>query len=614
MRKTVSRIVASMVVASMLISSMLMFAGCTMNQADIDRLSQMLSDAGAGTGADAGTGAQNSTEDAAGAAGDATDAAAPTNDEVPAEEKNGEIYILFTSDIHCGIDQGFGLAGLKQIRDELEKQGYETLLVDDGDTVQGEPVGTITNGDAVMKLLNELDYDVAIPGNHDFDYGMEHFFELVEMANFPYICCNFTHNGELVFDPYIIKEAAGHKIGFVGVTTPETLTTSTPKYFQDDAGNFIYGFMQEDQTGEAVYKAVQDAVDAVRKEGAEYVYVMGHMGNEKECEPWTYADIISNTNGIDVFLDGHSHDTDQVVMKNKDGVDVPRSAVGTKLNCIGYSHINADGEIDKTGIWSWPNTNKDAVPSLLGIENDMEEKVEEALDALQEQLGVVVAHTDYDLTINDPELTDDSGNPIRMVRRAETNLGDLCADAYRDQSGADVAIVNGGGVRDTIKKGDITYGDIISVHPFGNELCVLEVTGQQILDALEWGARSVPDENGAFEQVSGMTFEINTKIETSCSKDEDAMFSGITGERRVQNVMIGDEPLDPKKKYTLAGHNYTLEEKGGGFTMFEGAPILQDKVKLDNQVLIDYITETLGGNVGEEYADPHGQGRIVILE
>ncbi len=593
--------------------SMLALNACTINQADIDNLTRIIG--GTSATQNAGTDAQGS--DAQGAAGDSADQdanAAAETDEVPSEEKNGELYILFTSDIHCGIDQGFGLAGVKQIRDELEKRGYETLLVDDGDSVQGEPVGTITKGEAVIKLMNDLEYDVAIPGNHDFDYGMDRFFELVDMADFPYICCNFTHNGELVFKPYLIKAAAGHKIGFVGVTTPQTLTTSTPKYFQDDKGNFVYGFMQEDETGEAVYKAVQDAVDAVRAEGAEYVYVMGHMGNEDECKPWTFADIIANTNGIDVFLDGHSHDTEQVVMKNKDGDDVPRSAVGTKLNCLGYSHIDADGKITETGIWTWVNANKDALPVLLGLDNDMEGKVEETMDAVAEELDVVVAHTDYDLTINDPELTDEAGDPVRMVRRAETNLGDLCADAYRDQSGADVAIVNGGGIRDSIKKGDITYGDIISVHPFGNELCVLEVTGQQILDALEWGARSVPDENGSLEQVSGMTYEIHTKIESSCSKDEDAMFSGITGERRVQNVMIGGEPLDPKKKYTLAGHNYTLEEKGGGFTMFDGATVLQDKVKLDNQVLIDYIVDTLGGNVGDEYADPHGQGRIVIVD
>ena len=526
-------------------------------------------------------------------------------------EKNGDIYILFTSDVHCGIDKGFGYAGLQQVRDTLEAQGYETILVDDGDAIQGEPIGTLSEGEAIIDLMNDLKYDVAIPGNHEFDYGMPRFLELVEKADFPYISCNFTYLDELVFEPYIIKEAAGKKIGFVGVTTPLTITASTPVYFQDENGEYVYGFMSDD-TGERVYQAVQSAVDAAREEGADYVYVIGHMGNGAEFKPWTYADVISHTDGIDVFLDGHSHDTDQVIMKNKDGEDVPRSAVGTKMACIGYSHISAEGDIVETGIWSWPN--KTSAPELLDIHNEIRDRVDEAQQELAEELDKVVASTAVTLTINDPEAVDSSGNPVRMIRRAETNLGDLCADAARDQSGADIAFVNGGSIRVSIEKGDITFGNILAVHPFGSMLCVLEVTGQQILDALEWSCRSVPDENGGFNQVSGLTFEINSAIDSPCKADKDGMCTGIEGERRVQNVMVGGEVLDPEKTYTLAGYDYQLRQQGDGYTAYDGAPVLQDNVKLDNQVLIDYIVDTLGGNVGGEYADPYGEGRITVLE
>ena len=526
-------------------------------------------------------------------------------------EKNGDIYILFTSDVHCGIDKGFGYAGLQQVRDTLEAQGYETILVDDGDAIQGEPIGTLSEGEAIIDLMNDLNYDVAIPGNHEFDYGMPRFLELVEKADFPYISCNFTYLDELVFEPYLIKEAAGKKIGFVGVTTPLTITASTPVYFQDENGEYVYGFMSDD-TGERVYQAVQSAVDAAREEGADYVYVIGHMGNGAEFKPWTYADVISHTDGIDVFLDGHSHDTDQVIMKNKDGEDVPRSAVGTKMACIGYSHISAEGDIVETGIWSWPN--KTSAPELLDIHNEIRDRVDEAQQELAEELDQVVASTAVTLTINDPEAVDSSGNPVRMIRRAETNLGDLCADAARDQSGADIAFVNGGSIRVSIEKGDITFGNILAVHPFGSMLCVLEVTGQQLLDALEWSCRSVPDENGGFNQVSGLTFEINSAIDSPCKADKDGMCTGIEGERRVQNVMVGGEALDPEKTYTLAGYDYQLRQQGDGYTAYDGAPVLQDNVKLDNQVLIDYIVDTLGGNVGGEYADPYGEGRITILE
>lgn len=531
-----------------------------------------------------------------------------------ASEETGltkDVVVLYTSDVHCGVDQGFGYVGLQQVREQLEAAGNYTLLVDDGDNIQGEPLGTMTTGQASIELMNAMKYDVAIPGNHEFDYGMDRFLELTQMAEFPYISCNFNKEGELVFDPYVIKEFDGVQIAFVGVTTPKTLTSSTPKYFMDEEGNFIYGFLQ-DETGEAVYNAVQTAVDDARAEGADYVFVMGHLGNEAECEPWTYADVIRNTSGIDVFLDGHSHDTDQIVMQDKDGNDVIRSACGTKLQGIGYARISAaDGSIE-AGVYSW--NNDVSVPELLGVTNSMSEAVEKGIGELDEKLQEVVAKSAVDLVIYDPTATDADGNPIRIVRRTETNLGDLCADAYLDQSGADIAFVNGGGIRVDIPAGDITLEKILTVHPFGNAMCVIEATGQQILDALEWGAREVPGENGGFLQVAGLTYEIHTYLDSSCTQDENSMFTGVDGEYRVKNVMVGGEPLDLEKTYTLASHNYMLKNHGDGYTMFDGCNILQDEVKLDNQVLKDYITGTLEGVIGEEYSDPYGQGRIVAVE
>ena len=534
--------------------------------------------------------------------------------EEPASESTGlnqDLVVLFTSDVHCGVDQGFGYVGLQAVKEQMEAAGNHVILVDDGDSIQGEPLGTLTTGEESIELMNDMGYEIAIPGNHEFDYGMDRFLELAEMAEFPYISCNFNKEGELIFDPYVIKEFDEVKVAFVGVTTPKTLTTSTPKYFKDEEGNFIYGFCQ-DETGEGVYNAVQTAVDDARAEGADYVFIMGHMGNEAECEPWTYADVIRNTSGIDVFLDGHSHDMDQVVMQDKDGKDVYRSACGTKMQGIGYARISAEDGSIETGVYTW--NNDVPAPELMGISNSMSKEMEEATTELDEALSEVVAKTAVDLVINDPEVRDGDGNPIRIIRMAETNLGDLCADAYLDQSGADIAFVNGGGIRVDIPAGDITLGDILKVHPFGNSMCVIEVTGQQILDALEWGAHAVPGENGGFLQVAGLTYEIHTYIDSSCTQDENTLFTGVDGEYRVKNVMVGGEPLDLEKTYTLASHNYMLKNQGDGYTMFSGCNILQDEVKLDNQVLIDYITETLGGVIGEEYADPYGQGRIIAVD
>ena len=530
------------------------------------------------------------------------------DDDAPQMKK--DLVVLFTSDVHCGIDQGFGYAGLVAIRDNLKKTNH-VLLVDNGDAIQGEPVGTMTTGDAIITLMNSVGYDIAIPGNHEFDYGMDRFLELAKKARFPYISCNFNKEGELVFEPYVIKEFDGVKVAFVGVTTPKTITSSTPKYFQDDAGNYIYGFMQDD-TGEGVYNAVQTAVDAAREAGARYVVALGHVGNEETCAPWTYADIIANTTGIDAFLDGHSHDTDQVTMKNKDGVDVLRSACGTKLGGVGWLKIEAATGKLTTGLYTWDNAV--SAPELLGIQNNASQAVKAATTALNQKLGQKVAKSAVDLTIYDPEAVDQSGKPIRIVRNAETNLGDLCADAYRDQSGADIAFVNGGGVRTSLKAGDITLGDILKVHPFGNAMCVVEATGQQILDALEFGARNVPGENGGFLQVSGLTYEIHTYIESTATTDSNGMFTGVTGEYRVKNVMVDGKPLELDKVYTLASHNYMLKNGGDGFNMFMDCKLLVDESMLDNQVLINYISGTLEGVIGQEYADPYGQGRIVAVE
>ena len=528
-----------------------------------------------------------------------------------AEGEDQDILILFTSDVHCGVAQGWGYAGLYAAKENLSKD-YNVLLVDDGDAIQGEPIGTMTRGEAIIDIMNVMGYDVAIPGNHEFDYGVDRFLELAAKANFPYISCNFNKEGELVFEPWLMKEIGGVKIAFVGVTTPDTLRSSTPRYFMDENGSFIYGFMA-DATGEALYDAVQKSVDAARAEGADYVVLMGHLGNETEVSPWMYSDVISHCSGIDALLDGHSHDTDQVVMKDKDGKDVVRSACGTKLAHIGALHITRDGKISSE-LYSWNSSV--AAPMMLGISNPAAEAVSAASDELNAKLSEVVANSTVELITHDPEAKDANGNAVRVIRRAETNLGDLCADAYLDQSGADIAFLNGGGIRVPIHKGDITLNDILKVHPFGNSLTVIEVTGQQVLDALEWSVHALPGEFGGFNQVAGLTFEYDSSIPSPCVADEtNVMFDHIdeSMERRVRNVLVAGEPIDPEATYKLACVDYQLLNNGDGYTMYAGANVLQNAVKLDNQVLIDYITGTLGGSVGAGYENPYGQGRIVSV-
>ena len=531
-------------------------------------------------------------------AGCGSAAPAETPAPTPAEETaylglDNDIVILYTNDVHCAVDDNLGYTGLATVKNALEAQGKHVVLVDNGDAVQGDTIGTLSNGEYIIDIMNQAGYDVATPGNHEFDYGMEQFFALTEQANFPYVSANFVDaDGNTVLDPYVIQDVAGVKIAFVGISTPKTITTSTPKYFQDENGNYIYGFLQ-DESGEKLYSAVQSAVDAARAEGAQFVIAMAHLGIEEDCSPWTSSEVIVNTTGIDAVLDGHSHSLIECEkVKNKDGQEVLLSSTETKLAYIGCLTIKDDGSMSCTLISD--NGMKDFVG---GIQEEFEELV-----------NTVVAKTDVDLIIKDPA----SGE--RIVRVAETNLGDLCADAYRAMSGADVAIVNGGGVRADIPAGDITYGQIIAVHPFGNEMCVEECTGQEVLDALELGCSKLPAESGGFLQVSGMTYTIDMNVESTVKLDENGMFVSVEGDRRVKDVTVGGEPIDPEKTYTLASHNYKLKDCGDGYSMFADNVFLQDSVMIDNQVLINYIVDVLGGTVGEEYADPYGQGRITIIE
>lgn len=512
-----------------------------------------------------------------------------------------DVVILYTNDVHCGVDDTIGYAGLAAYKAEMKAAGNEVLLVDAGDAIQGAPIGTVSKGEYITDIMNEVGYDLAIPGNHEFDYGMEQFLAITEKAEFPYISANFMDltTNKPVLDAYKIFEVAGTKVAFVGISTPKTITTSTPVYFQNENGEYIYGFCQ-DETGEGVYAKVQAAVDAARKAGARFVIAVGHLGIEADCAPWTSNDIIANTTGIDVLIDGHSHSTvASESVKNKEGNPVLLTQTGTKLTNIGKLVITTDGTITTELVSEYAEKDATAESFIGGIKAQY--------DA---QMQTVVAHSDYELTIYQP----DTDPAVRIVRNAETNLGDLCADAYRVIGGSDIGFMNGGGVRASIAAGDITYENILTVMPFGNNLCVVEATGQQILDALEMGARSVPSESGGFLQVSGLTYEIHTNVASGVQLDTDGLFTGVEGEYRVQNVMVGGEPLDLAKTYTVACHDYMLKNCGDGFTMFKGCTVLKDMVMVDNQMLTTFIIENLGGTVGEEYSNPFGQERIIAVE
>ena len=534
------------------------------------------------------------------------------------EEPAKEIVVLYTNDVHCGVTDGMGYVGVARVKAALEAAGKEVILVDNGDAVQGDVIGTLSKGEAIVELMNDVGYDVATIGNHEFDYGMDQFKKNVSLAKFQYVCCNFINDkGEAVLKPYTIVEKAGKKIAFVGIDTPEAFTKSTPKYFQDGEGNFIYSFC-EGNDGQDLYNKVQETVDAARAEGADYVIALAHLGVDYQSAPWTASEVIVNTTGIDVVLDGHSHTDfklsygqDFVAVTNKEGNEVIHTSTGTTLANVGILTIAGDkitAKLVDTSAMKFMD-----MAGLLAEDNGVGEVVKAAIAKNEELVNTVVAHTDVDLVIKDPV----SGE--RIVRNQETNLGDLCADAYRAMGETDIAFVNGGGVRDTIPAGDVTYGQIIKVHPFGNALCTVEATGQEILDALEMSVSSMPGESGGFLQVSGLKFTVDMNVDSTVVKDEKKMFVEVSGDRRIKDVEVLQEdgtyaPIEPAKTYTLACHNYLLKDMGDGYTMFADNKFLSENVMLDNQVLINYIVEKLGGTVGADYVDPYGQGRITIVQ
>lgn len=525
-----------------------------------------------------------------------------------AEDTEKAVKIYFTNDVHSATSGDVDFAAISGMKQEALDAGNSVFIVDAGDAIQGSAISALTDGEAPIEIMNEVGYDVAVPGNHEFDYGMDRFKALAEEAEFTYLSTNFidTTTNKPVFDAYEIKEANGLKIAFLGICTPETLSKANPTFFQDKNGNYIYSFCQGGE-GADLYKNVQASIDAAKAAGADLVIAVAHLGVDLSSQPWTSKEVIANTTGLNAVIDGHSHSTiEGENVTDKGGNTVVLASTGTKLAAIGEMTITADKKITTTLRTSFDV--EAASDSVKAAYNKTAEFVAAKTAEFDELLNTVVAKSDVNLITIDPE------TETRIIRTQESNLGDLCADAYRAIMGADIAFVNGGGIRADIAAGDITYGQIIAVHPYGNMSCLIEATGAQILDALELGAAKYPAESGGFLQVSGITYTINTSIPSPVVLSEEGAFVSVDGERRVSNVMVGGVAIDENKTYTLAGHNYMLKSCGDGYTMFKGNTILKDETYVDNEVLIKYITENLGGVVSDTYKNLYGEGRVELVE
>ena len=547
-----------------------------------------------------------------------------------------DVTILYTNDVHTYIDKQspkLTYAAIADLKQSYQNAGKDVLLVDAGDHVQGTAYGSMDEGASIIKLMNAAGYDVATPGNHEFDYGMDRAKAIMKEADFPYLSCNWVdlRTTLRVLPSVKVFVRGGRRIAFVGVTTPETFTKSTPAYFMDKAQRkYIYD-IQGGEDGKKLYDAVQKAIDKA-KLLADVVIGLGHLGVDPSSSPWTSEEVIAHTSGFDAFIDGHSH----TVMENKQVQDASGKAVtltqtGSYFANVGEMTIAADGTI----------TTK-LIPTHEGMDAGIAAMQTGWVNTVDDMLGEKIAVGDSDFYVSDP------ATGKRRIRSAETNLGDFVADGIYtyfnevEKLHCDVAIMNGGGIRADVPAGDWTFKTCKQVSPFGNVACLMSVTGKQIQDALEFAARFAGEdgkENGGFLQVAGATYEIHTDIPNTVQTDEKNVWIGsATGTPRVQNVKIYNkasgtyEPLDESKTYALAGMNYTLRNLGDGFAMFDGATLIKDYVSEDYLVMSSYAAMFGGVDANGlphlssanspladypgyliNYEDPYGAGRIQMI-
>ena len=559
-----------------------------------------------------------------------------------AEETNcffgdkADVTILYTNDVHTYIDNKSPkptYAAIAALKKSIEDTGRDVLLVDAGDHIQGTAYGSMDDGATIIELMNEAGYDLATPGNHEFDYGMARAKAVLREADFPYVSCNWVdlRTGFNVLPSVKFFFVGGRKIAFVGVTTPETFTKSTPAYFMNDAQTkYIYDILGGED-GQKLYDAVQKAIDKAEFWGADTIIGLGHLGVDPSSSPWTSEEVIAHTHGFTAFIDGHSH----TVMANKQVTDASGKAVtltqtGSYFKNIGKMTVGADGTITT-----------ELIDTYEGLDAAVAATASNWISAVDDMLGEEIAVGDTKFYINDP------ATGKRRIRSGETNLGDFVADGIYtyfneiEELHCDIAIMNGGGIRTDVEAGPWSFKTCKTVSPFGNVACLMSVTGQQIQDALEFGARfagSEGKENGGFLQVAGARYTIHPMIPNTVQTNDKNVWIGSATTPRVCNVEIYDkttgtyQPLDPNATYALAGMNYTLRNLGDGFAMFDGATLIKDYVSEDYLVMSSYAAMFGGVDANGlphlasanspladypgyllNYEDPYGAGRIQMI-
>ena len=535
-------------------------------------------------------------------------------------EKSNDIIILHTNDVHCGVQDTIGYDGLMLYKKQLVKKYNNVMLVDAGDHIQGGTMGLITNGEAIIDIMNKLEYEVVTLGNHEFDYGIEQLEEVEKLLNCSYISSNycFKKNKTSIYPPTKIIEKGGKKIGFIGVATPQTLSKTYLITIIDDKGELVYDFLTENHSQE-LYDRVQQHIDELKKENCDLIIILGHLGMYGDAlEENTSAGLLKNLKSINTLVDGHSHKVYSMTSPDEDGKNVVLVQTGTKLANIGVLTIHENGTLSHFNLGTVPydpeladeTVNVTRSKVVRYVDKEMNGFINDIFDSFSDLLHEVIGKSDFLLNVfkNASESTE---SHTQLSRSRENALCNLVTDAMRELGEADVSIMNAGTVRTDINQGNITYQNVINTMPFSNDVLVKEVTGQTILEALDFGVRTLPGVTSRFPQVSGITFKVDTSINSTVVVDENEVFEKLGDKQRVYDIRVNGEKLDLNKKYTLSSNSFILGG-GDGYSMFSNCEIVKTAVAVDNEALLLYIRDNLNGTIPNKYKT--SEGRMIVTD
>ena len=515
--------------------------------------------------------------------------------------KSSDIVILATNDVHCSLDENVGYAGLSAYKQKMRKEHKYVTLADCGESLGGELIGKLSKGQYQVEVMNQVGYDIAVPGKEEFGYGADYFLDdLMKKAEATYLSSNFTTvkddvTGDAVLKPYVMVSCGRKKVAYVGISTPLSMAESAKDSFTDKDGKVKYGFCGGDD-GKELFEKVQATIDEAKSDGADYVIGVSNLGRDQEGAPFTSDELIKNTKGFTGLFDGNCDGQVLDAVKDKDGKEVPLVSAGSKLETIGKMVINKDGKVEPSLV----------TPDQIDAKDpETENCIAKVKGQFEGQLDEKIATVEVDLKIKDKNDKVVSGSE-------ETNLGDFIADAYKAMLGADIGVVNGGKLTTEVPKGDLTYRKLMDLHSEASKACLIEATGQQIADALEFGAMYISQrENHNLLQVSGLTYKVNRYKFTNVRLNANGEF--VSSDKfwlKVSDIMVDGKPIDLKATYTIAGNQKLLKDCEDGFTMFKDCKVLKSDIAVDVDTVITYLKENLGGTIGSEYESP--QGRIVI--